>query len=91
MKSNELCNYPECRRRAVHPHHVTYDTDKTDPLCLPHHMEITKINIDHSGQGYKLFDKERKTLDRQWRRGEVKPQGNPDSEPWIADWSRRKR
>ena len=91
MKSDELCSFPECRRRAAHPHHVTYDSDKTEPLCVPHHREITKVNIDHSAPGYKLFDKERKRLYRDWKRGEVKPKGNPDDEPWIAEWKERKR
>jgi hypothetical protein len=88
MDCNELCSYPACRRKAAHRHHIVYDgSNKTEPLCDRHHREITKINIDHSGPGHKLFDRERRRLYREWCRGELKPNGNPNAEPWIDDWN----
>jgi hypothetical protein len=90
MEANALCSFPDCKRRAIHPHHVTYDPDQTEPLCAHHHKEITQINIDHSWPGHKLFYKERKALHREWKRGQVKPQRNPDDDPWIAAWNEPK-
>jgi len=88
MKSNERCRFPGCTRKAAHAHHVTNDSDRTEPLCVRHHKEITKINIDNSGPGHKLFHKERTQLYRAWKTGEVKPMGKPDDEDWIAGWNK---
>ncbi|SRR5216684_2075492 len=82
-----FCSYPGCSRSASHRHHVTYNSDHTEPLCSQHHKEITKINIDHSAPGHKLFSKDRRQLYREWKRGEVRPAGSPDDEVWISDWN----
>jgi hypothetical protein len=75
---------------ASHSHHVTYDSDQTEQLCARHYAEITKVNIDHSGPGYKLFEKERERLYRSWKAGDIRPEGDPFDEPWIAEWNERK-
>jgi hypothetical protein len=68
---------------AVHGHHVLGDEDDSwvEGLCKPHHKEITLINTEHSGPGHKLF-----RLYRAWKRGELKPEGNPNDDPRIAEW-----
>jgi hypothetical protein len=73
---------------ATDPHHVLgeYDSAFTERLCRKHHLEITQINSESSGPGYKLFVKERRRIYRAWKRGELKPIGNPADNPWMADW-----
>jgi len=87
---NKPCSFPACPKMAEHEHHVLGDEDQSwiEPLCKKHHKEITLINTEHSGPGHKLFYKERKQLYRAWKRGEEKPRGNPDDDPWIAEWER---
>jgi hypothetical protein len=73
---------------AAHEHHVLgdYDEKLTEPLCKRHHKEITLINTEHSCPGHKLFPKERRQIYREWKRGELKPEGNPEDDPRIAEW-----
>jgi len=73
---------------AAHEHHVLgdYDDARTEPLCKQHHKEITLINTEHSGPGYKLFPKERMQIYRAWKRRELKAKGNPGDDPRIAEW-----
>jgi len=74
---------------AQHRHHVlgNEDEQRVEGLCKAHHKQITLINTEHSAPGYKLFSKERLRIYRAWKRGELKPEGNPDNDPRIAEWS----
>jgi hypothetical protein len=85
---NQRCSFPGCQRSADHRHHVLGDEDENwvEGLCKAHHKQITLINTEHSGPGYKLFGGERKQLYRAWKRGELKPIGNPNDDPRIAEW-----
>jgi hypothetical protein len=87
-KVTDRCNFPECRRIANHRHHVLGDEDDSwiEPLCKPHHAEITRINTEQSGPGYKLFARKRRRIYLAWKRGELKAQGNPYDDPRIAEW-----